>query len=154
MEYLNNERNKKIKSEKITSQGGNKNAGFGKGNAWKGGGGQIRRRSVQHQQSWMDKIHNWEEIQLVLRFKNTDNLKENPDGLIDVLKKYESKLELDESSLKRLREKNIGKTFELVFNINAESEKEFETIRKGIAIELQKLGYKVDPNFLKYDIIL
>lgn len=89
-----------------------------------------------------------------ITFKNTDNLKENPDGLIDVLKKYESKLELDESSLKRLREKNIGKTFELVFNINAESEKEFETIKKGIAIELQKLGYKVDPNFLKYDIIL
>lgn len=89
-----------------------------------------------------------------IKFKNTDNLKENPDGLIDVLKKYESKLELDENSLKQLREKNIGKTFKLVFNMNTESEKEFEIIRKDIAIELRKLGYKVDPNFLKYDITL
>ena len=89
-----------------------------------------------------------------IRFKNTAPLKENPDGLIAVFKKYSSKLEFDENSLKQLSEKNIGKTFELVFNMNVESKTEFKTIREDIAIELRKLGYKIDPNFLKYDIIL
>ena len=72
---------------------------------------------------------------------------------IAVFKKYSSKLEIDEDSVKLLSEKSIGKTFELAFNMKTESEEEFETIRKEITIELRKLGYKVDPNFLEYNII-
>jgi len=78
-----------------------------------------------------------------IRFKDTDVLKENPENLIKVFEKYESKIEFDKDLLKQLREKNIGKTFDLVLNKNTEREEEFETIIHEICIELRKLGYKV-----------
>jgi len=87
-----------------------------------------------------------------IKFENTDNLKENPEGLLAIFKKYDSNLEVDSNKLKQIKEKTIEKTYTLVFNMNVKNEEEFEIIRKDMAIELQKLGYKVNQNFLKYTI--
>ncbi|SDA57485.1 hypothetical protein [Methanobrevibacter millerae] len=84
-----------------------------------------------------------------IRFKNTDNLKENPERLIAIFKKYNPKIEVDSNSLNQLIEGNIGKTFDLVFNINTKNENDFENMKKEIAIEVQKLGYKINSNFIK-----
>lgn len=74
-------------------------------------------------------------------FKDTDML--NPEDPIKVFEKYDSKIDFDEDLLKQLREKNIGKTFDLVLNKNTNGEEEFRTIINEICIELRKLGYKV-----------